>query len=183
MRALAAVCMVACAASAVAVAGSTHPKGRPQAGNGIEAVGTSAWPAVAAQLAKNIARDSFAHDYPRVWEYLHPAYQHAVSQSRWQACQRSHPVAPRSIKITRVAVAQANELPVDLSILGRREVQEIQLYIQYTTPALAGPQVAVLYTFWLKSGKGWTAVWLGDEYAAYKAGKCYVTAQGQAPLY
>jgi hypothetical protein len=76
--------MVACAASAVAVAGSAA-KGRPQAGNGIEAVGTSAWPAVAAQLAKNIARDSFAHDFPRVWKYLHPAYQHAVSQSRWQA--------------------------------------------------------------------------------------------------
>jgi len=92
-------------------------------------------------------------------------------------------VAPRSIKITRVAIAQANELPVDLSILGRNEVQEIQLYVQYTTPALAGPQVAVLYTFWLKSGKAWTAVWLGDEYAAYKAGKCYVSPQGQAPLY
>ena len=101
-------------------------------------MGSAAWPAVAAQLAKNIAKDSFAHDYPRVWGYLHPTYQKAVSQSHWQACQKSHPAAPRNIKITRVAVAQANELPVDLSLLGHQNVQEIQVYVQYKTPALAG---------------------------------------------
>jgi hypothetical protein len=183
MKALAAVCLMACASSPAALAGPVHAKTRPQTGNGIEAVGSAAWPAVAAQLAKNIARDSFAHDYPRVWRYLHPAYQRAVSQARWQSCQRSHPAAPRNITITRVAVAQADQLPVDLSLLGRQNVQEIQLYVQYNTPALAGPQVAVLYTFWLKDGKAWTAVWPGEEYAAYKAGRCYVTAQGQAPLY
>ena len=61
-------------------------------------------------------------------------------------------------------------------------MQEIQLYVQYTTPALSGPQVAVLYTFWLKQGKTWSAVWLSDEYTAYKAGRCYLTPQG-SPLY
>ena len=183
MRALAAVCVVACASSLAALAGPVQAKTRPQTGNGIEAVGSAGWPAVAAQLAKNIAKDSFAHDYARVWRYLHPAYQQAVSQKHWQACQRSHPAAPRNITITRVAVAQANQLPVDLSLLGRQNVQEIQLYVQYKTPTLAGPQVAVLYTFWLKDRKEWTAVWPGEEYAAYNAGRCYVTAQGQAPLY
>jgi hypothetical protein len=87
--------------------------------------------------------------------------------------------ASRSI---RVAVAQANGCRSTLDFRPSGGAGD-PVYIQYTTPALAGPQVAVLYTFWLKSGKGWTAVWLGDEYAAYKAGKCYVTAQGQAPLY
>jgi hypothetical protein len=181
MRALLVVGAVALVASA-ATAGAANPKTRPQAGNGIEGVGTAAWPAVAAQLAKNIARDSFAHDYPRVWAYLHPAYRQAVPQARWQACQRSHPAAPRDITITRVAVAQASEVPVSLSLLGRHKVQEIQLYVQYSTPALAGPQAAVLYTFWLKQGKTWSAVWLSDEYAAYKAGRCYLTPQG-SPLY
>ena len=173
--------MLACFASA-ATAGAANPKPRPQTGNGLEVVGSAEWPAVAAQLAKNIARDSFAHDYDRVWTYLHPAYRQAVSHSRWRACQRAHPAAPREITITRVAVAQASELPVNLSLLGRRFVQEIQLYVQYRTPAAAGPQAAVLYTFWLKEGKTWSAVWLGDEYTAYKAGRCYVTAQG-SPLY
>lgn len=182
MRALAAVWMAAVVASAATLTGASGAKPRPQTGNGIEAVGSAAWPAVAAQLAKNIARDSFAHNYARVWKYLHPAYQKAVLQAHWQACQRSHPAAPGSITITRVAVAQANELPVDLSLLGRQDVQEIQLYVQYKTPALARQQAAVLSTFWLKNGKTWTAVWLSDEYAAYKAGRCFVTPGG-SPLY
>ena len=180
MRALVVVGAIALAAAATA--GAANPKTRPQAGNGIEGVGTAAWPAVAAQLAKNIAKDSFAHDFARVWTYLHPAYQKAVSQSRWQACQRAHPAAPRNITITRVAVAQASELPVKLSLLGAQKVQEIQLYVQYRAAGLAGPQAAVLYTFWLKQGKRWSAVWLSDEYAAYKAGRCYLTPQG-SPLY
>jgi len=183
MRALAAIAVLACAASAVVCAGSAHAKDRPQTGNGIEGPGTASWPTVAAQLAKNIARDSFAHDYARVWKYLHPAYQEAISQSHWLGCQRTHPTVPRGITITRVAVAQASQVPVELSILGRQNIQEIQLYVQYRTAALSGPQVAILYTFWLKHGSRWNAVWLGDEYAAYKNGKCYVTAQGQAPVY
>jgi hypothetical protein len=155
---------------------------RPSTGNGIEAPGTSGWPAVAAQLAKNIARDSFAHDYTRVWAYLHPRYQGAIAQVHWQTCQRRHPAAPPTVKLTRVAVAQANELPVQLSLLGRQKVQEIQLSVQYTVPGVKGPQIAVLYTFWLRDGATWRAVWLSDEYAAYKAGRCYETPQG-SPLY
>jgi hypothetical protein len=175
-------CALACAACAAVPAAGAPANTRPSTGNGIEGVGTAAWPAVAAQLAKNIARDSFAHDYVRVWAYLHPSYRRAVSQSHWQTCQRSHPVAPTGITITRVAVAQANELPVELSLLGRQKVQEIQLYVQYTTPGLRDPQVAVLSTFWLKQGKAWAAVWLSDEYRAYKAGRCYAAA-GASPLY
>ena len=171
-----------CLSASLVVTAVAAAKTRPPAGNGIEAAGSAAWPAVAAQLAKNIAKDSFAHDYARVWGYLHPTYQKAVAQSHWQACQKSHPAAPRNITITRVAVAQANELPVDLSLLGHQNVQEIQVYVQYKTPALAGSQVAVLYTFWLKQGGKWQAVWLGDEYQAYKSGSCYLTPQGP-PLY
>jgi hypothetical protein len=81
-----------------------------------------------------------------------------------------------------VAVAQATELPVDLALLGRRNVQEIQVYVQYETPALTGKQVAILYTFWLKTRGKWAAVWLSDEFGAYKKGGCYLTPQG-APLY
>jgi hypothetical protein len=40
----------------------------------------------------------------------------------------------------------------------------------------------VLYTFWLKQGGKWEAVWPSEEYEAYKGGKCYVTPQGP-PLY
>jgi hypothetical protein len=182
MTARVVACLAACAALAAVAVVAGQAKTRPQTGNGIEGPGTAGWPAVAAQLAKNIARDSFAHDYDRVWTYLHPTYRRVVSQERWQTCQRAHPVVPRGIKITRVAVAQANELPVELSLLGRQEVQQIQLYVQYTTPGVRDPQAAVLSTFWLKQGKTWTAVWLSDEYRAYKAGRCYV-AGGASPLY
>jgi len=78
--------LVLCAAASLVVAAAADAaaaKTRPQTGNGIEAAGSAAWPAVAAQLAKNIAKDSFAHDYARVWGYLHPAYQKAVSQTHW----------------------------------------------------------------------------------------------------
>ena len=61
-------------------------------------------------------------------------------------------------------------------------MQEIELVVQYTTPGLAGPQLAILNTFWLKQANTWTAVWLSDEYRAYKAGRCYLTPQGP-PLY
>jgi len=177
-----AACLAACVAFAAVPVVTGQAKTRPQTGNGIEGPGTAGWPAVAAQLAKNIARDSFAHDYDRVWTYLHPTYRRVVSQARWRTCQRSHPAAPKGITIKRVAVAQANELPVELALLGRQKVQQIQLYVQYTTPGVRDPQVAVLSTFWLKQGKTWAAVWLSDEYRAYKAGRCYV-AGGASPLY
>jgi hypothetical protein len=149
---------------------------------GLEAIGSTGWPTVAAQLAKNIAGASFTHKYDQVWSYLHPAYQQAVSQSRWNKCQGSHPAAPSNVAITKVSVAMATELAVDLSLLGRRNVQEIELQIRFKSPAAAVQQLAIMYTFWLKEGKTWRAVWLSDEYAAYKAGKCYLTPQGP-PLY
>jgi hypothetical protein len=170
------------AAAAAAVGPVAGAKPRPTAGSGAEPMHTAVWPAVAAQLAKNIARDSFAHDYSRVWRYLHPTYQKAVSESRWQRCQRSHPAAPRTVQVTKVSVASATELPVQLSLLGKQNVQEIQVLVQFKTAAASPAQAAILYTFWLKNGSTWTAVWLGEEYAAYKAGKCYVTPQGP-PLY
>jgi len=180
IQALLVLGLVASAVSAAALSAPAGGKTRPPAG--LEPIGSAEWPSVAAQLAKNIASASFAHQYTKVWGYLHPAYQRAVSQSHWNRCQGSHPAVPRNVTITRVSVAQATELPVNLSLIGRRNVQEIELQIRFTTPALAGQQLAVLYTFWLKEGTTWRAVWLSDEYQAYKAGKCYLTPQGP-PLY
>ena len=179
MRALLLLGLVCCSAVLAMSAGA---KTRPPTGNGAEAMHTAAWPAVAAQLAKNIARASFAHQYDRVWGYLHPTYRLAVSQTHWHRCQGSHPAAARNVTITNVSVAKATELPVDLSLLGRRNVQQIELLIRFKTPGAPAPQLAVLDTFWLKQGSTWRAVWLSDEYEAYKAGKCYLTPQG-SPLY
>jgi hypothetical protein len=182
MKALLVRGLVVFGASAAVLSGSAGAKSRPPTGKGIEPISSAAWPRVAAQLATNIARASFAHEYDRVWGYLHPTYRQAVSQSHWHGCQSSHPAAPRNVTITKVAVASATELPVRLSLLGRRNVQQIELLVQFKTPAATRPQSALLYTFWLKQGRTWTAVWLSDEYEAYKAGKCYLTPQGP-PLY
>jgi hypothetical protein len=182
MKALLVIGLAASAAAAAVLTTSAGAKTRPPTGNGAEAMHTAAWPAVAAQLAKNIARASFAHDYDRVWAYLHPTLRQAVSESHWRRCQGSHPAAPRNVTITKVAVASATQLPIQLSLLGRRNVQEIQLLVHFKRPGTALAQLAVLYTFWLKQGTTWTAVWLSDEYGAYKAGKCYLTPQGP-PLY
>jgi hypothetical protein len=174
------VLLLVAGASAPASIVSADAKPRPP--NGVEPIGSTMWPKVAAQLAKNIAGDSFARDYSSVWRYLDPAYQKAVGRSHWQRCQSAHPAAPRSVKITKVSVSSATELAVRLPVLGSRYVQEVELQVRFTTPAAAGPQYAVVYTFWVEQAKAWTAVWLGDEYAAYKRGGCYVTPQGP-PLY
>ena len=161
---------------------SVGAKSRLPAAKGVEPLGSAEWPAVAAQLAKNIARDSFAHRYDRVWGYLSPVYQRAVSESYWVGCQGSHPAAPRTVSITKVSVANATELPVDLSLLGRQNVQEVELVVEYRIPVVAGLQLASLETFWLKQGSVWRAVWMIDEYRAYKAGRCYLSPAGP-PLY
>jgi hypothetical protein len=123
-----------------------------------------------------------AHEYSKVWGYLDPAYRKAVSHSHWNRCQGSNPAAPKNVTVMKVAVASATELAVALPLLGNRNVQQIELRVQFKTPAVAGSQYAILYSFWLKQGKTWTAVWLSDEYKAYKAGTCYLTPQGP-PLY
>lgn len=174
--------LLACGASAAVLSGSAVARGSLPPANGIEPIGSNEWPSVPAQLAKNIAKASFAHQYNRVWSYLHPTYQRAVSRSHWIRCQGSHPAAPPKVTITKVSVASATELPVDLPLLGRQNVQEIQLQVRYTTKAADGQQFALLYAFWLKQAKTWRAVWLSDEYAAYKVGGCYLTPQGP-PLY
>jgi hypothetical protein len=182
MRALLVLGLVAIGVSAAGLSGPARAASPPPAPQGMEPIHSAIWPTVAAQLAKNIARASFAHEYDRVWAYLHPTYRQAVSQSDWHMCQASHPAAPPGVTITNVAVARATEVPIRLSLLGRRNVQEIELLIRFKTPTLAGPQLAILYTFWLKQGRTWTAVWLSDEYEAYRVGRCYVTPQGP-PLY
>ena len=82
----------------------------------------------------------------------------------------------------RQGLARRRSCALGLSLLGHQNVQQIELVVQFTTPAVSGPQLAILYTFWLKQGNKWTAVWLSDEYQSYKAGKCYLTPQGP-PLY
>jgi hypothetical protein len=168
---------LAVAALAIAAPASTSAAQNPQP-VGIEPLGSTEWPAVAAQLAKNIARDAFAHDYDGVWNYLLPAYQKAVPQSRWERCQHAHPTAPPSVTITKVQVASAEELAFDLPLVGRQNVQEIQLVVQYKSAGLKGNRYAVLYTYWLKQGKIWRAVWPSEEFRAYAGGGCYVAPQG-----
>lgn len=178
MRRARALVVFGLAAAALAVAAPVQAKS--PAPVGVEPIGSTEWPAVAAQLAKNLANDALAHNYARVWKYLLPAYQKAVSQSRWSSCQRAHPLAPSSIKITKVLVANATDLPIDLALVGPQNVQEIELIIGYKTPPAAALRYAVVYAYWLKQGAVWRAVWPSEEYRAYKAGTCYVAPQGGA---
>jgi hypothetical protein len=168
--------------AAAGSASAARPKGTVTVPNSSGGEPVVALPPVAAQLAKNIAKASFARKYPAVWTYLHPSYQEAVSQAHWQRCQGAHPAAPRSVKVTRVDIATFSQLPTSLPLLGKQKIEEIQLQVQFRSPAASGSQYAVEYTFWLKQGNTWHAVWLPDEYSAYKTGKCYITPQGP-PLY
>src|SRR3954449_89854 len=154
MKALLVLGLVILAVSSTAMSASADANLRPPLGS--EPIGSKAWPSVAAQLAKNIANASFAHEYDHVWGYLHPAFQKAVSQAQWRRCQSSHPAAPRGVKITKVKVSKATELALGLPLLGHQNVQQIELVVQFTTPAASGPQLAILYTFWLKQGNKWT---------------------------
>jgi hypothetical protein len=181
MRAVRVVILGCLLAAAFSAAFSAQAK-NPQA-VGIEPIGSTEWPAVAAQLAKNIANDSFAHNYARVWKYLLPSYQRAVSKARWTSCQHTHPVAPPSIRITKVLVAQASELPLDLPLLGHQNVQQIELIVGYTDHLTPTLRYAVVYAYWLEQGNVWRAVWPSQEFQALKAGNCYVAPAGGAALY
>jgi hypothetical protein len=134
----------------------------------------------AVALAPSIAKAAFARNYDLVWGYLDPTYQKAVTETHWRTCQVSHPAAPPDITITKVSVADTTDLPVVLPLLGHRTVQEIELQVEFKSSA--GTQYAVEYTFWLHEKGIWRAVWLADEYAAYKSGKCYLTPEGP-PIY
>jgi hypothetical protein len=176
MRRMNALLLTGFVAAGLWAAAAANAKSPPPVG--IEPVGSNEWPAVAAQLSKNIAREAFAHDYQAVWRYLLPAYQSAVSQAHWRGCQRSHPAAPPSVKITKIEVGNAQEVAVDLALVGRENIQEIELLVQYKDSGSEQARYAVVYTFWLKQGTVWRAVWLSDEFASYKAGSCYVAPQG-----
>ena len=139
---------------------------------------SSVWPPVASQLSKNVAKASFARAYDTVWPYLHPAYQKAISQSRWRGCQRSHPAAPTGVTIQKIAVVGSSKVPVKLPLIGASSVQAVTLRIQFTSPATSGTQYGLEYTYWIKQNGKWLAVWLPDEYSSYKSGKCYLTPQG-----
>ena len=171
---------VCAAASAVSAAAKSPALQSPPAGIGGNLA--EPFPSVAAQLAKNVAKASFAHKYDTVWGYLHPTYQKAISQSHWRRCQGAHPAAPASVTVTKVAVANAQKLPTNLPLLGHQNIQEIQLQVRFTRRG-AGTQYAIEYTFWLKQGRKWTAVWLAEEYQALKTGKCYLNQLGQPGLY
>jgi hypothetical protein len=181
-KALLVLGLAASAISAASVSGSAAAKGGLPPAKGVEQIHSAMWPTVAAQLATNLAAASLAHKYSQVWGYLDPAYRKAVSQAHWQRCVAAHPAAPRTVTITKVSVARATELPVDLPIIGRRNVQEIEILVRFKSRSAPGPQLALLYTLWSKQGKTWTAVWLSDEYRTFKAGSCYLTPQGP-PLY
>ena len=140
--------LVISAVSSGPLSAATAGTSRLPVAKGVEPLGSTEWPSVAAQLAKNIGRDAFKHAYDRVWAYLSPTYQQAVSQSAWLRCQRFHPAAPRTVSITKVSVANATELPVDLALLGRQNVQEIELVVEYKTRSSQGRSSRV----WTRSG-------------------------------
>ena len=108
----------------------------------------------------------------------HPTYKKAITQSHWQNCQGAHPAAPRSVTIRKISIANSTAVPVSLPLLGHKTVREVQLQVQFTTPAASGTQYALEYTFLLEQSGKWLAVWPAEEYSAYKAGKCYLTPQG-----
>ncbi len=138
----------------------------------------SPWPPAASELAKNVAKASFARTYSVLWSYLHPSYQKGISELRWQNCKRAHPTAPPSVTIRKISIASSAAVPIRLPLLGQQTVQEVQLQIQFTTGTASGTQYALEYAFLIKQKGKWLAVWPAAEYSAYKDGKCYVTPQG-----
>jgi hypothetical protein len=178
VRALSILFGTAMTALVLVVSAGAKGPGPQTTPSGIGGYLVSPWPPAASQLAKELAKASFARKYETLWGYLHPADQKAVSQSHWQHCQGAHPAAPPSVSIRKVSIANSAPVPVTLPLLGHKTVREVQLQIQFTTPAASGTQYALEYTFLLKQGSKWLAVWLADEYAALKAGRCYQTPQG-----
>ncbi len=132
------------------------------------------WPTLPSKYSAILAKAAFTHDYNTVWSYLSPAYQSAVSQSRWLACQKQNPVAPPGVNIKSVKVADSTKVPVNLPILGRQDVRTVALQVLFSRGG-GSQQIALAYAYWFKNKDGkWVAVWMPPVYSKYKSGGCDV---------
>ena len=71
-----------------------------------------------------VAKAAFTHDYDTVWTYLNPSLQTAVSQKKWQACQKRYPLSSPGVKIKSVKVADSRPVPISLSLFGKVEAAD-----------------------------------------------------------
>ena len=130
------------------------------------------WPGVPSAYSTAVAKAAFAREYGTIWGYVAPIYQKAVSESRWQACQKQNPVAPPGVKIKSVKVADSKSVPVVLPLLGQVTVRTVTVQIVFTRVG-SGEQIALQYAYWIKNPQGkWFAVWLPAVYTKYKNGNC-----------
>jgi hypothetical protein len=172
MRALKTLLVVVACAAAVTGAALAKTKPGPALPGQSPGYLTDPWPAIPNDYSKAVAKAAFAHNYGAIWAYLAPSYQKAVSESRWQKCQKQNPVAPPGVKIKSVKVANSQPVPIALPLLGHASVRTVTLQILFTR-AGSGDQIALQYAYWIKNSKGqWVAVWLPSVYAQYKSGGC-----------
>src|ERR1051325_8272900 len=158
-----------CAAVLAASAAADNP---PPYGAGEEAKPGLGPPKIPSDYSRAVAKAMFAHGYDTAWSYLHPLFQKAVSEARWRTCQRTSPVAPPGVKISKVNVADSRVVPIRLPLLGLKSTQQVTLQVLFTSSAGNGLQVALEYAYWVKEKGKWFAVWLAPTYELYKAGEC-----------
>lgn len=158
----------------MAVSAAPVVAGNPAApyGAGEEAKPGQGPPKIPSDYSRSLAKAMFAGGYDTAWAYLHPILQRAVSEARWRACQRTSPVAPPGVKISKLNVADSRLVPIRLPVLGLRNVEEVTLQVLFTSSASSGLHVALEYAYWVEEKGKWFAVWLTPSYQLYKAGQC-----------
>jgi hypothetical protein len=129
------------------------------------------WPSGPSKGSQAVAKAIFGHKYTTAWGYIHPKLQKAIPESAWLSCQKKNPVASPGVKIGQVRIADSRGVPIALPLLGKQRVRTVLLQVLFTTPG-SGQQVAVQYAYWVQDKGNWKAVWLPEQYQAYKSGRC-----------
>jgi hypothetical protein len=165
-------------AAAAVAASSLSPAGATRAANpkcphpSPDGCLLNPWPSGPSKGSAAVAKAAFTHNYATVWSYLHPSLQKAVSQSKWQACQKKYPLSSPGVKIKSIKVADSEPTPITVPLLGAQTVRTVTLQVLFTTPASKGTQAALEYAYWVQDKGNWKAVWLPSQFQLYKSGQC-----------
>jgi hypothetical protein len=128
------------------------------------------WPAAPSKNSTAVAKAIFAHKFASAWTYVHPKLQKAISESKWESCQKRNPVASPGVKIRQVKIADSKPVPMSLPLLGKQKIRAVTVWILFSVSG--SQQIATQYAYWVQDKGNWKMVWLPDQYSLYKSGKC-----------
>jgi hypothetical protein len=124
----------------------------------------------AKSVAVDVVRWNFLGQYGRVWQVLHPRYQHVTTRTFWESCKRKN--APTGIQVKSLKAVDSYLDTITLPLLGKLHVTAVTLQMRFTTPTLSGTQSVSDTVYMTKVGSAWKGLWEVADYQAYSHHRC-----------